>query len=176
MATQSNLEIITRSLNDIQKNCKEILKNDIDETDDTEEKLEIQDIYKVIESDINCRINLQTLEHIIPQVSVTEEDYDIFIEYSKNIIEYLNNQSLPDGIEGAFNLVKEELYSSNTLSLEEIFTVISVLITAVALCLTKLSGDDLSVIVKMLDTLLGIKEKQLNLIMQMSKWRSEYIN
>lgn len=176
MNKQSNLEIITRSLDDIQKNCEEILKQDIDSTDDTEEKLEIQDIYKVIEGDIKCRINLQSLEHIIPQVSINEEDYEIFTEYSKNIIDILNGQKLPDGIEGAYNLVNDELSSGQNFTLEEIFTIISVLITATALCLTKIDREDLSSIVKMLDTLLSIKERQLNLVNEMSKWRSDYIN
>lgn len=176
MSVQNNLEQITRSLTDIQRDCEVILKEEIDDTDNAMDNLQLKDIYKIIESDIKCRINLEVVENIIPKISFTDEAYNTFIEYSNKIVEYLEQYDLPNSIEEAFKTVRNALTISQLFTLQEVFTIISVLITTVALCLTKIDHETLKNIINMLDTLLSTKERQLNLIIQMTKWRSEYIN
>lgn len=176
MSIRDDLEKITVSLDNIQRHCEDILKAEISETDDTEKKLQLSDVYKIIDSDISCRLDLYSISEIIPRVSFSDESYDTFIEYSKIIIDNLKGYPLPDDIEKAYKVSEKAVTDNMRCTLQEVFTIISVQITAVALCITKIDKDELSKIIEMLDTLLEIKERQLILITQMSKWRSEYIS
>jgi len=170
------LSSLVSRLTDIQRDCQELIKNEILETESTLDKLQLRDMSKIIESDIKCRINLDMLSSVVPRIEFSDESYRMFSDNSRAIISYLKDCKMPGEISDAYKTVKAALSSEDRHSLQDVFTIISVIITAVALCLTGIPKENLSEIIKMLDSLLEIKERQLNLVTQMTKWRSDFLS
>lgn len=176
MSIQNELNQIERDMNTLQQQAENLLMTEIDNTDNAMQKLQLKDMYKIIESDVKCRINLESLENVIPKVSFSDESYDTFINYSKEIIEQIKDFPLPHEFGVPIKAAQRAVNSAERCTLQEVFTITSILITCVALCFTKIDKEQLCEIIEKLDALLETKERQLNLIIQMSKWRSEYIN
>lgn len=175
MSLSNELSALGTRLTTIQLECVKLLKSEIDNTEDILNKLQLRDMIKIIESDIKCRIDLTTVAGVIPRVSFTDESYELFFDCSKKVAEELSDIQMPDTIAYAYNISVRAIYDRLNCSLQDVFTIISILITSVALCLNQI-GSKLSNIIETLDTLLDIKQRQLSLVTQLLKWRGTFIS
>lgn len=175
MSLSNELSALGTRLTTIQLECVKLLKSEIDTTEEIITKLQLRDMVKIIESDIKCRIDLTSVSGVIPKVSFTDETYELFFECSQKVIGELSDIQMPDTIAYAYGISVQAIENKLNCSLQDVFTIISVLITSVALCLN-IIGSKLSNIINTLDTLLDIKQKQLTLVNQLLKWRGTFIS
>lgn len=173
MSDQKLTALATR-LDVLQAEAIDLLQTEANAAPASLDKLQLRDMVAVVEQDAGCRITLEGISTLMPRIEIPEDNYRELMKASAKVLSALRRLQLPDSMQEAFDIVDTAVHSPARHSLADIFTMISILVTATALCLTQLDPESQHSVVGHLDLLLDMKQQQLSLIQQFAQWNGRF--
>lgn len=159
------LQELAGRLDFIQGNALQKLSDSLGEAPTSHDRSNIADLIKLLEVDISTRATIHDLSGLLASSEMPADAYARFMYAAGSAIAMMDHCHVPLDLLGAFRTIATAVGSTQRLSVPDIFTVISVITTAAALCLPQLqTGAGRDVIIK-LDQLLEIKSQQLQQLM-----------
>lgn len=135
------------------------------ETDTLPERDQLgKELETVINLDRSCRHSLAPMEEIIENIEVSHTSYLTFIHTASKVLALVGSCSIHVEASATYTTVEKLIQSQRQFSLQEIFTIISLIIMIVALCMRQLDTETQKDTIQKLDQLLNIKLQQLKLL------------
>ncbi|MDL2238136.1 hypothetical protein LJC56_10000 [Christensenellaceae bacterium OttesenSCG-928-K19] len=170
------LNTLEQELDNIQLTALELIRNNLKSAKKALNRLQLKDMSRVVEMDISCRTSLHEVSAMVDRVDISEETYSVFMMDSALILAELSTCDIPPQVKAAYDTIHAAIQANERLAAPQVFTVISIIVTVVALCLPSLSPDKQPDVIQELDRLLEIKSNQLNLMQQMARWHNDFLN
>ncbi|HBU12451.1 MAG TPA: hypothetical protein DEB31_06910 [Clostridiales bacterium] len=176
LSSEQQLRKLTEGLDALQQSALDMLRDELKHTDKAMDRLHLKDMAHMVEMDISCRASMCRVEELLPKINIPEASYSLFMVDSALILSELALCDIPPAVRPSYDAAYAVVQKTGKLSPGHIFTIISVIVTAVSLCLTKLPLEKQPQVVQELDKLLEIKFNQLNLMQQMARWHDDFLN
>jgi len=156
-----DLEELAGRLDFIQNNALQKLDDTLATAQTSYDRDNVMDLRKLLELDISTRATIKNLSGLLSSTATSADVYARFMYTSGSVISMMDQCHVPLDLLGAFRMISTAVNGAQRLSLSEIFTIVSVIMTTAALCLPQLqTGTGRDVILR-LDQLLEIKSEQL---------------
>ncbi len=170
----SELNGLYAQLDDIQQKYLNVLRSKISQETSAFYRVQMADMAKLIEMDIEARAKLADAEDAIETVELSPSLYAAFLEYMSAVLTELSSCKMPQEAARAYSAVGNAIKTGERLSAHDIFTCISLTITVVSLCIGNISIESQPTLISLLDKLLDIKTSQLRLVDEAMRFRRDF--